>query len=52
MARTFRTRLIAVPGRLVNHAGTPTLRGPLNWPWRHWFNHRLAALRALHPAPG
>ena len=52
VARTVRTRLIAVPGRLVNHAGTPTLRGPLNWPWRAWFARRLAALRALQPAPG
>ena len=52
VARTVRHRLIAVPGRLVNHAGTPTLRGPLNWPWRQWFRRRLAALRALHPAPG
>ncbi len=52
VARTFRARLVAVPGRLVNHAGTPILRGPLNWPWRHWFSGRLAALRALQPAPG
>jgi hypothetical protein len=50
VARTIRTRLIAVPARLVNHAGTPTLRGPLNWPWRHWFQQRLATLRAL-PTP-
>ena len=41
VARTVRTRLIAIPGRLVNRSGTPTLRGPLNWPW--------AAL--VHPAP-
>lgn len=52
VARTFRQRLIAIPGRLVNHSGTPTLRGPLNWPWRHWFDRRLSALRALQPAPG
>jgi hypothetical protein len=52
VARTFRQRLINMPGRLVNHAGTPTLRGPLNWPWRQWFNSRLTALRALQPAPG
>jgi DDE family transposase len=52
VARTFRTRLVAVPGRLVNHAGTPILRGPLNWPWRQWFERRLSALRALQPAPG
>lgn len=51
-ARTVRGRLIAVPGRLVNRAGIPTLRGPLNWPWRHWFTQRLAAIRDLHPQTG
>jgi hypothetical protein len=40
VARTVRTRLIALPGRLVTRAGTITLRGPLNWPWADWFNHR------------
>jgi hypothetical protein len=48
VARTVRTRLIAIPGRLVNLAGTPTLRGPLHWPWAEWFTTRLAGLRALH----
>ena len=52
VARTFRQRLINLPGRLVNRSGTPTLRGPINWPWRHWFDRRLSALRALQPAPG
>jgi hypothetical protein len=52
VARTVRLRLIAMPGRLVNRAGTATLRGPLNWPWRDWFQQRLATLRALQPAPG
>ncbi|HEY8721136.1 IS1380 family transposase [Pengzhenrongella sp.] len=52
VARTVRTRLIAIPGRLVNHAGKPTLRGPLNWPWRHWFEKRLDALRMLEPLTG
>jgi hypothetical protein len=47
VARTVRTRLIAIPGRLVNRSGTPTLRGPLHWPWSGWFTSRLAALRAL-----
>ncbi|HEV2809890.1 MAG TPA: hypothetical protein VGV93_05775 [Acidimicrobiales bacterium] len=32
VARTVRTRLIAVPARLVNRAGTLVLRGPLDWP--------------------
>jgi hypothetical protein len=52
VARTVRQRLIAMPGRLVNHAGTPILRAPLNWPWRHWFSRRLHALRAVQPSPG
>jgi hypothetical protein len=52
VARTVRQQLIVVPARLVNRAGSPTMRGPLNWPWRHWFARRLTALRALQPAPG
>ncbi|MDQ6949762.1 MAG: IS1380 family transposase [Actinomycetota bacterium] len=47
VVRTARTRLINIPGRLVNRHGTITLRGPRNWPWRQWFNRRLARLRAL-----
>jgi Transposase DDE domain group 1 len=47
VARTVRTRLIAIPGRVINRAGMPTLRGPLHWPWAGWFTSRLAALRAL-----
>lgn len=47
VSRTVRSRLIAIPARLVNRAGTPTLRGPLHWPWAGWFTGRLAALRAL-----
>ena len=52
VARSVRRRLIAMPARLVNHAGTLILRCPLRWPWRHWFKRRLAVLRALQPAPG
>ncbi|MBW3537595.1 MAG: transposase [Actinobacteria bacterium] len=52
VARSVRRRLIAMPARLVNHAGTLILRCPLRWPWRHWFKRRLAVLRALPPAPG
>jgi hypothetical protein len=29
-----------------------TLRGPLNWPWADWFNHRLDQLRTLQPTTG
>jgi hypothetical protein len=51
VARTVRLQLINIPGRMVNHAGTPTLRGPLNWPWQEWFHRRLDTLRAVLPQP-
>jgi hypothetical protein len=51
VARTVRTRLIAMPARLVNRAGTITLRAPLGWPWAAWFTRRLECLRALEPVP-
>ena len=51
VARTVRFQLINVPGRMVNHAGTPTLRAPLHWPWQEWFHRRLDTLRALLPQP-
>jgi hypothetical protein len=47
VARTQRTRLLSVPGRIVNRSGTPTLRLPANWPWANVFINALAALRAL-----
>ena len=52
IARTIRTQLLAIPGRLVNLAGTLTLRGPRSWPWAHWFNLRLDRLRNLQPTTG
>jgi hypothetical protein len=52
VAQTVRQQLINIPGRLVNHAGTPVLRGPLNWPWRDQFQQRLGVLRALEPLTG
>jgi hypothetical protein len=52
VARTIRTRLLALPGRIVNRAGRPTLRLPVNWPWSSMFTTALTTLRALHPAPG
>jgi len=51
VARTIRTRYIAIPGRLVNRAGTPTLRLPIRWPWKKQFNTALDTLRLLRPAP-
>jgi hypothetical protein len=53
VAATVRTRLIAVPARLVNHAGTPTLRGPLHWPWKQPLTRALQRIRQLPAAvPG
>jgi hypothetical protein len=52
VARTIRTRLLALPGRLVNRAGRPTLRLPMNWPWANSFSTALDTLRALQPATG
>jgi hypothetical protein len=51
VARTVRTRFLAVPGRLVSRSGTPTLRGPLRWPWAGVFERALDLLRALPPVP-
>lgn len=44
---TLRAQLICMPARLVNRAGTPTLRAPLHWPWQRRFNRALAKIRAL-----
>jgi len=52
VAKTFRHRLLAIPGRLVNHAGRPTLRLPARWPWAHRYQQALDTLRALPTAPG
>jgi hypothetical protein len=51
VARTVRTRLIALPGRLVNRSGAMTLRAPMHWPWEELFQRRLDRLRALQPCP-
>jgi Transposase DDE domain group 1 len=47
VARTIRTRFIALPGRLVNRHGQPTLRLPTGWPWARQFHTALTQLRAL-----
>ena len=52
VARTLRTRLIALPGRLVNRSGTHTLRLPSRWPWAAMFSTALGRLRALPTVPG
>ena len=51
VARTMRTRLVGLPGRLVNRAGRPTLRLPERWPWADTFTTALTALRLLRPVP-
>lgn len=49
-ARRVRTRIVALPGRLVNRHGRPTLRLPTHWPYQTDFDKALQAIRAL-PAP-
>jgi Transposase DDE domain group 1 len=51
VARTVRTCVLAVPGRLVSRSGRPTLRMPLNWPWVRVFERAIILLRALPPIP-
>ena len=51
VARTVRTRLVAIPGRLVNRSGHTTLRLPTHWPWATTFTNALDTLRLLRPAP-
>jgi hypothetical protein len=51
VARTVRTRLFSVPGRLVSRSGVPTLRTPLEWPWAEPFLRALDLLRGLPPVP-
>jgi hypothetical protein len=47
VAHTIRTRLLAIPGRLVNHSRRWTLRLPARWPWRTTMLTALHRLRAL-----
>jgi len=47
VARTVRTRVLALPGRLVNHSGRRVLRLPARWPWATTFTGALDQLRAL-----
>jgi hypothetical protein len=51
VARTLRTRYFAVPARLVNRSGRPTLRMPTRWPWRVKFCIALANLRTVTFVP-
>lgn len=47
VAATFRTQLVALPGRIVNRAGRLTLRLPTNWPWAGRLHQILTRLRAI-----
>jgi Transposase DDE domain group 1 len=47
VARTLRTRILALPGRLVNRSGTIVLRLPERWPWATTFTRALDQIRAL-----
>ena len=47
VARTIRTRLLALPGRLVNRSGRWTLRLPNRWPWASTFHSALNRIRSL-----
>jgi hypothetical protein len=50
-ARTLRRRLLALPGRLVSHAGRWKLRLPARRPWQTDFIEALTRIRALPAAP-
>jgi hypothetical protein len=52
VTRSIRTRLLALPARLVNRSGRPTLRMPSRWPWADQFHTALNAIRDLTPATG
>ena len=47
VGRTVRNQLLALPGRLVNHAGRTILRLPARWPWAATFHITLTNIRAL-----
>jgi hypothetical protein len=47
VTRTVRTRLISLPGRLVNRSRRLVLRLPARWPWAATFHRALDQIRAL-----
>lgn len=47
VTRTVRSRLLALPGRLVNRSGRVVLRLPERWPWASSFLTALDRLRSL-----
>jgi hypothetical protein len=46
-ARTFRRRLLSLPGRLTRSARRLTLHLPARWPWQRDFIQALTRIRAL-----
>ena len=51
VARTIRTRLLTIPGRIVNRAGRRNPATSHAGHGRAQFTTTLDTLRALHPAP-
>ena len=49
VAATVAKRLLAVPARLVNRSGRPTLRLPARWPRADTFTAALRRVRSLPP---
>ena len=47
VGQTVRNQLLALPGRLVNHAGRTILRLPARWPPAPTFHTTVANIRAL-----
>lgn len=47
VTRTVRTRVLALPGRLVNRSGRLVLRLPARWPWAAKFITALDRIRSL-----
>jgi len=47
VARSVRTRVLALPGRIVNRSGVIVLRLPERWPWATTFTRALEQIRGL-----
>jgi hypothetical protein len=47
VARSIRSQVIGLPGRLVNRSGRLVLRLPDRWPWATTFTDALVRIRAL-----
>jgi Transposase DDE domain group 1 len=47
VTRTIRTRLLELPGRLVNRSRQSVLRLPARWPWAKTFTTALDRIRSL-----